>query len=385
MKKIIRAAISAAVSFTIILSFSFIGFSEENLPVEIKAKAAVLMDASTGKVLLSYNENEKLFPASVTKIMPLLLTVEAINSKKIALTDVVTVSANAASKGGSQIWLKEGEQMTVDDLLKATAVYSANDACSALGEYIAGSDSAFVSMLNERAKQLGMKNTNFENCTGLDDTTENHLTTALDVAIMSRELLKHEMIINYTTIWMDSVRNGETELVNTNKLVRFFEGTTGLKTGTTAKAGCCVSASAKRDDTHLIAVVMGSSNSSDRFETAKALLNWGFSNYTTVTPVIDPSLIPSVKVIKGETEEIQPVIPRGEPVLIKKGSEVEIKQTIDLAVDVAAPIEKGQVLGTVTFSIGKEKLSEYKLTAPQSVKALTFTTVFYRVLKAITV
>ncbi|MBR2867612.1 MAG: D-alanyl-D-alanine carboxypeptidase [Clostridia bacterium] len=385
MKKFIRAVISAAVSFAIILSFTCIGFGEENLPVEIKAKAAVLMDASTGKVLLKYNENEKLSPASVTKIMPLLLTVEAIKSEKITLTDVVTVSANAASKGGSQIWLKEGEQMTVDDLLKATAVYSANDACTALGEHIAGSDTAFVSMLNERAKQLGMKNTNFENCTGLDDTTENHLTTALDVAIMSRELLKHEMIINYTTIWMDSVRNGETELVNTNKLVRFFEGTTGLKTGTTAKAGCCVSASAKRDDTHLIAVVMGSSNSSDRFETAKALLNWGFSNYTTVTPVIDPSLIPSVKVIKGEKEEVLPTIPRPEPVLIKKGSESEIKQTIDLAVDVAAPIEKGQVLGTVTFSLGNEKLSEYKLTAPESVKALTFTMIFFRILKAISV
>lgn len=273
--------------------------------------------------------------------------------------------------------------MTVDDLLKSTAVYSANDACTALGEYIAGSDEAFVSLLNERASELGMSNTHFENCTGLDDTTENHLTTALDVAKMSRELLKHEMIINYTTIWMDSVRDGETELVNTNKLVRFFEGTTGLKTGTTSKAGCCISASAKRNGTHLIAVVMGSENSSDRFETAKALLNWGFSNYTTVTPVIDSSLIPHVTVINGVKAELQPVIPQPESVLILKGKEGEIKQTIDLAVDVAAPVEKGQILGSVTFKIGDEILGEYKLTAPESVKQLTFTVVLSRVLKSL--
>ena len=384
MKNILKIIVCVMLAVSVILCSSVITSADEALPVEIKAKAAVLMDVSTGRVLLKYNENEKLYPASVTKIMPLLLVVEAIDSGKIALNDVVTVSANASSKGGSQIWLKEGEQMTVDDLLKSTAVYSANDAITALGEYIAGSDSAFVSMLNERAAQLGMNNTHFENCTGLDDTTENHLTTALDVAIMSRELLKHEMIINYTTIWMDSVRNGETELVNTNKLVRFFEGTTGLKTGTTAKAGCCISASAKRDNTHLIAVVMGSENSSDRFETAKALLSWGFSNYTTITPVIDPALIPAVNVINGVSEQIMPAVPLADSVLIPKGKEGEIKQTIDLAVDVSAPVEKGQILGTVTFTIDGETLGEYKLTSPESVKALNFTIIFKRIVKALT-
>lgn len=383
MKNLLKSIICVVLSILIIASVSVFAFAEGDLPVEIKAKAAVLMDASTGKVLMKYNENEKLCPASVTKIMPLLLVVEAIDSGKIKLNDVVTVSANAASKGGSQIWLKEGEQMTVDDLLKSTAVYSANDACTALGEYVSGSEDAFVAALNQRAAELGMKNTNFENCTGLDDTTVNHLTTALDVAIMSRELLKHEMIINYTTIWMDSVRGGETELVNTNKLVRFFEGTTGLKTGTTSKAGCCVSASAKRNGTHLIAVVLGSENSSDRFETAKSMLNWGFSNYTTVTPVIDPSLIPSVAVIGGVEESIMPVIPKPDAVLIQKGKEGEIKQSIDLAVNVAAPIEKGQVLGTVTFTSGEETLGEYKLVAPDFVKQLTFTIVLSRVFKAI--
>ena len=383
MKKSLKSFICLVLSLAVISSLVLFASAEDELPVEIKAKAAVLMDVSTGKVLLKYNENEKLCPASVTKIMPLLLVVEAIDSGKIKLSDVVTVSANASSKGGSQIWLKEGEQMTVDDLLKATAVYSANDACTALGEYVSGSEDAFVSALNKRAAELGMKNTNFENCTGLDDTTINHLTTALDVAIMSKELLRHEMIINYTTIWMDSVRGGETELVNTNKLVRFFEGTTGLKTGTTSKAGCCVSASAMRNGTHLIAVVLGSENSSDRFETAKAMLSWGFSNYTTVTPVIDPALIPAVEVIGGVEESIMPVIPKPEAVLIQKGKEGEIKQSIDLALNVAAPVEKGQVLGTVTFTSGEETLGEYKLIASNPVKRLTFTIVLSRVFKAI--
>ena len=356
---------------------------EKESPVEIKAKSAVLMDVSTGQVLMKHNENEKVYPASVTKIMPLLLVCEAIDSGRISLSDTVTVSGSAASKGGSQIWLKEGEQMTVDELLKATAVYSANDACTALGEYVAGSDEAFVKLLNERAAELGMVNTHFENCTGLDDTTENHLTTAMDVAIMSCELLKHEIITNYTTIWMDSLRNGQTELVNTNKLVRFYEGATGLKTGTTSKAGCCVSASALREGTHLVAVVMGSSNSSDRFETAKAMLNWGFANYSTVTPVADTALIPEVGVINGVVESITPKIPTINPVLIEKGREADITQTVDLAVDVAAPVEKGQVLGTVTFSLGEEVIGKYNLTAPDSVARLTFLTVFRRILCAI--
>ncbi|MBQ2774492.1 MAG: D-alanyl-D-alanine carboxypeptidase [Clostridia bacterium] len=353
------------------------------MPVEVKAKAAVLMDVSTGKVLMSMNPDKQLFPASVTKIMTLLLVTEAIDSGKIALTDMVTASATAASKGGSQIWLKEGEQMSVDDLLKATAVYSANDACTALGEYLAGSDEAFTAMINERAKQLGMKNTHFDNCTGLDDDTDTHLTTAMDVAIMSRELLKHERITNYTTIWMDSLRGGATELVNTNKLVRFYEGTTGLKTGTTSKAGCCVSASAQRDGTHLVAVVMGSDNSDDRFNGAKAMLNWGFANYTTVTPQIDKSLITDVKVINGLEDVITPVIPQSSSVLVKKGEEQKIKTDIELCVDVEAPVERGQVLGKVILSLEGETLGEYNLTAPKAVRKLKFSDIFSRLLSSL--
>lgn len=373
--------LTALISVALIANLCIFSYAEEAAPpVEIKAKSAVLMDVATGKVLMKHNENMKVYPASVTKIMPLLLITEAIDEGKISLSDVVTVSGSAASKGGSQIWLKEGEQMTVDDLLKATAVYSANDACTALGEYLAGGDEAFVKMLNERAAELGMKNTHFENCTGLDDTTENHLTTAFDVATMSRELLKHELITNYTTIWMDSLREGQTELVNTNKLVRFYEGTTGLKTGTTSKAGCCVSASAMRDGTHLVAVVMGSDNSSDRFETAKAMLNWGFANFLTVTPEVDSSLIPDVGVINGVVESLKPKIPTPDSFLVEKGRESEITQTIDIAVDVAAPVEQGQILGKVIFRLGDETLGEYSITAPDKIDALTFKIVFMRII-----
>lgn len=354
--------------------------AEGEMPVEVKAKAAVLMDQTTGKVLMKMNEHEKLYPASVTKIMSMLLVMEAIDSNKIRLTDIVTTSPVAASKGGSQIWLKEGETMSVDELLRATAVYSANDACTALGEYVAGSDEAFVVMMNERAAQLGMKNTHFENCTGLDDETENHLTTAYDIALMSRELMKHELIKEYTTIWMDSLRDGKTELVNTNKLIRFYNGATGLKTGTTNKAGCCVSATATRDGTSLVAVVMGSENSSDRFEGAKAMLNWGFANYSSVTPQIDKKLIADVNIVMGEERKITPQIPPAMSVLIPKGRENDIVQNVELVAEVEAPVESNQTLGTVTVSLDGEVLGKYNLTSPHYVDRLSFKTVFCRLL-----
>lgn len=383
MNRKLKTVLCAALALLLMFSCCCVSFADEPMPVTVKAKAAVLMDVDSGKVLMSMNADEKLYPASVTKIMTLLLVTEALDSGKISLNDTVTASASAASKGGSQIWLKEGEQMTVDDLLKATAVYSANDACTALGELLAGSDEAFTAMINERAGQLGMKNTHFDNCTGLDDTTTTHLTTAMDVAIMSRELLKHERIMNYTTIWMDSLRGGATELVNTNKLVRFYKGTTGLKTGTTAKAGCCVSASAKRGNTHLIAVVMGSQTSDDRFNGAKAMLNWGFANYSTVMPEIDPSLITDVAVIGGVVDSIHPSLPKAASVLVKKGEEGKIKTDVELCVDVQAPVEKGQVLGKVVLSLGDEKIGEYNIVSPDAVRALTFKDIFFRLLKSL--
>lgn len=352
----------------------------DGLPVTVRAKAAVLMDQTSGKVLLEMHSHDKLYPASVTKIMSLLLVAEAIDDRTLRLDDMVTASTNASSKGGSQIWLKEGETMSVRDLLKATAVYSANDACTALGEQIAGGSEAFVEMMNVRAKELGMTDTHFVNCTGLDDDTNEHLTSAYDVALMSRELLQHEWITEYTTIWMDSVRDGATELVNTNKLVRFYEGTTGLKTGTTNKAGCCVSASAKRGETHLIAVVMGSNNSSDRFEGAKALLNWGFANYETFTPQIDTTALTRVRVLRGVEKDVVPQIPQTLSVLIPKGRSEDITQQIDLQLDVQAPVEKGQKLGSVILKFGEETLGSYALTAPQQIDALTVPIDFRRLI-----
>lgn len=354
--------------------------SEEAYPVEIKAKSAILMDCDSGKILMEKNSHEKLPPASVTKIMPLLLITEAVAQDKIALSDKVKTSAHAAGKGGSQIWLKEGEEMTVDELLKAVAVSSANDACCALGEYIAGSEKAFIQLMNNRAKELEMNDTVFVNCSGLDDTDTNY-TSAHDIAVMSRELMKYEEIITrYTTIWMDSLRDGKTELVNTNKLVRFYAGTTGLKTGTTSKAGCCLSATAKREGLHLVAVVMGSDNSNDRFESAKAMLDWGFSNYECITPKIDKKLITDVAVKKGEIDFITPAIPKIDPILVKKGRAGDIKQTISLAIEVNAPVEKGQTLGTVEFTLDGEKLAEYLLLSPENADTLKLPLAFKRLL-----
>lgn len=357
-----------------------VGAEQVGMPVEISAKSAVLVDVSSGKVLAAKNEHEKLFPASVTKIMTLLLVMEAIDSGRLNLNDTVTASATAASKGGSQIWLKEGETMSVDELLRATAIYSANDACEALGEHLAGSEDAFVAMLNERAEQLGMKNTHFDNCSGLDDATDTHLTTAYDVALMSVELLKHELIRKYTTVWMDSLRDGATQLVNTNKLIRFYQGATGLKTGTTSKAGCCISASAERGGTHLVAVIMGSPTSDERFNAAKTLLNWGFANFETVTPVPDSSLLADVNVIGGYKDSFKPVVESPEPILMKKGSADSLVQSAQLVTDVNAPVVSGETVGTLTFTVDGETVAEYRIVSPEEIKKLDFAEILRRLL-----
>ena len=380
MKKLI-SLFTAVIILTTSLTFSSLAAGENEL--DIKAKAAVLMDFSTGQVLYSFNENERLYPASVTKIMPLLLFMEALDSGKISLEDTVTTSPTAAAKGGSQIWLKEGETMTVDELLRATAIGSANDACTALGEHIAGSEAGFVKLMNDRAKELGMVNTNFVNCSGLDDDTTEHLTTAYDIALMSRELLKHERIKTYTTVWMDSLRNGETQLVNTNKLVRFYSGTTGLKTGTTSKAGHCLSASAERDGLHLIAVVMGAGNSTDRFEGAKAMLNWGFANYETVTPQIDSSLFGEVKVLRGTLESLRPVISGVTPLTLKAGQKGNIKTQITLSESVEAPVENNQTLGKITLKIGESQIAEYNLVSEIYVEKTNIAHIIVRFLRSL--
>lgn len=339
--------------------------------ITVNAKSVILMDASTGQVLFSSNEHERLYPASVTKIMPLLLFMEALDEGKINLSDVVTASPTAAAKGGSQIWLKEGEQMTVDELLRATAIASANDACTALGEFISGSEEAFVSRMNERARELGMNDTFFVNCSGLDDDTTEHLTTAYDIALMSKELLKHERIRTYTTVWTDTLRDGKTELTNTNRLVRFYNGTTGLKTGTTSKAGYCLSATAERDGLHLIAVILGAQSSSDRFEGAKALLNWGFANYKTVTPSVEKVEIPTVEVLRGVEDELKAQVSGIKPVTVEKEKAGKIEYSVEICENVQAPVEKNQILGTVTAKIGDDVLGEYKLIAKEEIRRIT--------------
>lgn len=357
---------------------------DASAPVDVSlmtfAKSVILMEKSTGKVLYAENEHEKVFPASVTKIMTILLVCESIENGKTTLNDSVTCSDNASSKGGSQIWLEPGEVMTVHELLKATCVYSANDACTLLGEYIAGSETAFNELLNSRAEELGMKNTHFDNCTGLDDATETHLTTAYDIALMSRELLKHDFIKEYTTIWMDSLRNGETQLVNTNKLIRYYEGITGLKTGTTDKAGCCVSATAERNGMELIAVVMGSENSNDRFTSARNLLDWGFANYELYQPKLPDDVVLTVPVSFGDKDYVEIVMPEIPAVLINKGKAAEISVTVDVTESLEAPVAEGQKTGVVQVVSGDKILMEYDIVSAENINKLNFLSALLRLI-----
>jgi len=351
---------------------------------ELAVPSAVLMDEATGTVLYEKNDRERLPPASVTKIMTLLLVMEALDSGRIGWDDTVVTSAAAAGKGGSQVFLEENEQMPLTDMLKSVVVSSANDCATALAEHVAGSESAFVELMNRRAAELGMKDTHFVNCTGLDDEPDaaEHLTTAYDIALMSRELLRHEQIKQYTTIWMDTVRSGQFGLSNTNKLVRFYDGTTGLKTGYTSTAGYCLSASAERNGMELIAVVLHGASSTDRFESAKALLNYGFSSYALVTPAPEGA-IPAVPVTLGTVDAITPVPASGEPLLVdkSKAAGVTTQVTVDEGVD--APVEQGRRLGTLTVSSGGEVLAQIPLVAPQSVPRLRWLDLWLRLLKSV--
>lgn len=350
----------------------------------ISAPSAILMEKSTGQILYEQDAHTRLAPASVTKIMTLLLVMEALDDGRITWDDTVTASAAAAAKGGSQIYLEENEQMPLRDMLKSVVVSSANDCACALAEHIAGSETAFVAMMNERAEQLGMTDTHFVNCTGLDDGADAgaHLTSAYDIALMSRALLQHEEIKQYTTIWMDTVRNGTFGLSNTNKLVRFYDGTTGLKTGFTSGAGYCLSASAERGGMELIAVVMHCDTSAHRFESAKALLNYGFSNYALVTPT-PPEAIPAVPVTLGHTESIIPVLKDTTPILIGKAKAASVQSSITVDDGVTAPVEKGQQLGLLRVTAGDEAIAEIPLVAPEAVAALTWWDVMGQMLRAL--
>ena len=352
--------------------------------LDIKGKSAFLMDAATGTVLYEKNAHEPLAPASVTKVMTMLLIMEAIDAGKIGWDDTVTASESAAAKGGSQIYLKVGETMPVSDMVKSIAVSSANDCACAMAEHLAGSESAFVDMMNTRAKELGMNDTNFVNCTGLDDSPEaaNHRTSAHDIAIMSRELLKnHPDIKKFTTVWMDTVRNGAFGLSNTNKMIRFYNGATGLKTGFTSGAGYCLSASAQREGMELIAVVMGSETSAHRFNTCKGMLDYGFANFALVTADTEQSMEVPVKLGEMSVATAEPA--ERPQLLVDKSQKSSVTTQVTLEESVTAPVSRGQRLGTLTIQAGDQVLAQVPLVAKEPVERLSFGDLFVKIFRRV--
>ena len=351
--------------------------------LDIKGKSALLMDVATGTILYESNSHEPLAPASVTKVMTMLLIMEAIDSGKIGWDDTVTASEAAAAKGGSQIYLKVGETMTVSDMVKSIAVSSANDCACAMAEHIAGSEAAFVDRMNTRAQELGMEDTHFVNCTGLDDGADaaSHRTSAYDIALMSRELLKnHPDIKKYTTIWMDSVRGGAFGLANTNKLIRFYSGATGLKTGFTSGAGYCLSASAQREGLELIAVVMGCDTSPNRFAACKSMLDYGFANFALISAEPEQEQVP-VRLGKQATVGVEPGTDT--QLLIDKAQRSSVTTRTELVPSVTAPVSKGQRLGTLTIQAGEQILAEVPLVACEGVEHLRWGDLFTRILKQV--
>ena len=346
--------------------------------LSLSCASCVLMEKETGAILLEDNAHEKLEPASVTKIMTLLLVMEAVDSGQLGLDDPVTVSSYAAGMGGSQVYLEEGEQMPVSEMIKCVTVVSGNDCAVALAERVAGSEGAFVARMNQRAQELGMADTAFLNCTGLP--AQGHVTSAHDIALMSRELiLNHPSIREYTTIWMDSIRNGEFGLTNTNRLVRFYEGATGLKTGFTSSAQYCMSATAERDGMELIAVVMKSPSTNQRFDDARALLDYGFANYNLVPVYPDAPLAP-VDVLLGAQAQVQPRLERDCRLLVRKGEEGQVTTRLSLAEDLEAPVEQGQTLGTLEVYVGDELRDTVPILAAQPVERLSIPGIFGRML-----
>lgn len=347
--------------------------------LEVSAPSAVLMEKETGTALYEKDAHAKLEPASVTKVMTLLLTMEAIDAGRLSYDTVITASAHACSMGGSQIWLEENEQMTVDDMLKAVCVVSANDCAVALAEAVAGSEEAFVEKMNQRAAELGMNDTTFKNATGLP--AEGHVTSAWDIALMSRELiLNHPDIRNYTTIWMDSLRDGKSELVNTNKLIRFYEGATGLKTGSTDSALYCLSGTAERDGMELISVIMKAPTSAQRFDDAKALLSYGFSTYALET-IVPQEALPPIPVELGTQATVQPVLGEGTALLLEKAKAGQLSQSVELAESAAAPVARGDTLGTLTVTAGEETVAQIPIVAGEDVARVTFSQMFTRLLR----
>ncbi len=343
----------------------------------LTCKSAVLMEASTGKVLYAKNPDEALPPASVTKVMTLLLIMEDIDSGKLKYTDTVTASANAASMGGSQIYLKEGETMTVEDLLKSVVIASANDAAVALAEHVAGSEEAFVERMNNRAAELNMTATHFENTNGLDDTVSNHVTSARDIAIMSRELIKHKRILEFSSIWMDTIRNGSFGLTNTNRLVRFYKGATGLKTGSTSKAKFCISATAHRDGMDLICVIMAADTRDVRNEEAKELLDWGYANYELYNCPAEG--LGDLTVTGGVSDKVG-VRHDGFSCVVKKGESAKVYKEAKISERIPAPVQRGEKVGIVSFSVNGRTVGEVDALCAESVEKMSFWELFSRIL-----
>ncbi|WMJ23752.1 D-alanyl-D-alanine carboxypeptidase family protein [Paludicola sp. MB14-C6] len=342
--------------------------------VTVTAKSAVLMDGITGKILYEKNPHDKMAPASVTKIMTMLLVMEAIENGSLKMTDMVTASANAVSMGGTQIYLEDGEQMTVHDLMKSTAVASANDAAMALAEHVGGSEEGFVMMMNNKAAELGMKDTTFINPTGLD--AKGHVTSAYDIALMSKALLQKKGITDFTKIWMDSVRDGKFTLANTNKLVRFYKGCTGLKTGTTDGAGSCVSATATRGDMDLISVVMGCASGKERFNDARRLLDYGFSHFVMYKTAISKNALKPVKVIGGVKPTVTVDTEVLDKIIIPAGKEKKVEENVTIVPDLQAPVVKGQKLGEVALCIDGETLATFPIKAHESIDKMSFVNAF---------
>lgn len=348
--------------------------------LELKCKSAILMEAESGKILYEKNPDLALPPASVTKIMTLLLVMEAIDSGKISLSDMVSASEYAASMGGSQVYLKVGESMSVEDMLKSVVISSANDAAVALAEFVSGDTDSFVRKMNERAGELGMTSTHFENVTGLDDTAENHLTSAKDIAIMSRALIAHPTILKYSSIWMDTIRDGAFGLTNTNRLVRFYRGATGLKTGSTAKAGFCVSVTAERDGLSLICVIMGAESRDERNHAASKLLDWGFANYATFKD--EGQTLENIRVTGG-VELSCPIRYDGFCSVVPKDQLSQVKKTVHIETSVPAPINSGDCVGKIEYYLGEDLLGTVNITAQNDVPKISFWGVWRRLLSKI--
>ena len=373
----IAACFLAAVVALMTFSTRVTALSAEELP----APSAVLMEASTGKVLFEKNAHEQRPCASITKVMTLLLVMEALDEGRIHLEDMVSASEHASSMGGSDIWLEPGETMSVDDLLKATVIVSANDAAVALAEYVSGSEEAFVQRMNERATELGMTNTVFKNCYGLDE--DGHVTTAYDIALMSRALIQHEKIFDYTQVWMDELRGGKTQLVNTNKLLKSYSGITGLKTGTTGKAGSCMAATAERDGMSLVAVVLGCASTEDRFSSAASLLDAGFSGWALTAPSLSSDALAPIAVEKGMQSTVAVEADPLTGVVVPKGREGEVVCETTMEETLTAPVEQGQAVGEVTCVLDGEVLARSQIRAASSVEALTFSSAWLSLLRAV--